>query len=73
MKQKYTNDTMFQYYKDLDEDLAWLTQKAEESKCKKANFTPAMLLVEALALNKCLLGEMKYIYKDFKDHYTITC
>ena len=22
-----------------------------------------MLLVEALALNKCLLGEMKYIYK----------
>ena len=39
MNQKYTNDTMFQYYKDLDENLAWLNQKTEESKCNKANFT----------------------------------
>ena len=37
MNQKYTNDTMFQYYKDLDENLARLTQKTEESKCNKAN------------------------------------
>ena len=33
MDQKYTNDAMFYYYKDLDENLAWLTQKTEESKC----------------------------------------
>ena len=39
MDQKYTNNTMFQYYRDLDEDLAWLTQKTEESKCNKGNFT----------------------------------
>ena len=31
---------MFWYYKDLDENLAWLTQKTEESKCNKPNFTP---------------------------------
>ena len=35
MDQKYTNDTMFQYYKDLDENLAWLTQKTEEKKVIK--------------------------------------
>ena len=39
MDQKYTNDAMFYYYKDLDETLAWLTQKTEESKCTKGNFT----------------------------------
>ena len=39
MDQKYINDTMFQYYGDLDENLAWLTQKTEESKCNKGNFT----------------------------------
>ena len=39
MNQKYSKDTMFQYYKDLDENLAWLTQKTEESKCNKPNFT----------------------------------
>ena len=39
MDQKYTNDTMFQYYKGLDENLAWLTQKTEKPKCKKGNFT----------------------------------
>ena len=38
MNQKYSND-MFQYYKDLDENLAWLTQKTEESKYNKGNFT----------------------------------
>ena len=32
MNQKYSNGTMFQYYKDLDENLAWLTQKTEEFK-----------------------------------------
>ena len=40
MNQKYTNDTMFQYYKVLGENLVWLTQKTEESKCNKTNFTP---------------------------------
>ena len=39
MNQKYTNDTIFQYYKDYDENVAWLTQKTEESKCNKGNFT----------------------------------
>ena len=38
MNQKYTNDT-FQYHKDQDENVAWLTQKTEESKCNKGNFT----------------------------------
>ena len=27
------------YYKDLDDNLAWLTQKTEESKCNKEKFT----------------------------------
>ena len=39
MYQKYTNDTMLQYYKDLEENLAWLTQKTEESKRNKEKFT----------------------------------
>ena len=39
MDQKCTNDTMFQYYKDLDENLAWLTQKTEESKRNKEKIT----------------------------------
>ena len=39
MDQKYTNDTMLQYYKDLDESLAWLTQKTAELKSNKGNFT----------------------------------
>ena len=39
MNQKYSKDTMFQYYKDLDENLAWLTQKIEEPKCNKPNLT----------------------------------
>ena len=38
MDQKQTNDAMFQHYKDLDENLAYLTQKTEESKCNKGNF-----------------------------------
>ena len=39
MDQKYTNDTMLQYYKDFDENLGWSTQKTEESKRNKGNFT----------------------------------
>ena len=39
MDQKYTNDTMFQYYKDLDKNFAWVTQKTEEPKDNKGNFT----------------------------------
>ena len=30
---------MFQYYKRLDENLTWLTQKTEELKGNKGNFT----------------------------------
>ena len=36
--QKHTNHTMFQYYKDLDENLV-LTQKTEELKRTRGNFT----------------------------------
>ena len=39
MDQKYTNDTVFKYYKDLNENLAWLTQKTEGKKSNKENFT----------------------------------
>ena len=35
MDPKCTNDTMFWYYIDLDENLAWLTQKTKEWKCIK--------------------------------------
>ena len=37
--QKCTNNTMFQYYIDLDENPACLTQKTEELKRNKGNFT----------------------------------
>ena len=30
---------MFQYYKDLYENLAWIIQKTEEPKGNKGNFT----------------------------------
>ena len=53
MDQKCTNDTMFQYYEDLDENLAWLTlkkKKTEEPNCNKGNFTlPLPLHIH----NKC--------------------
>ena len=39
MDQKCTNDIRFQYNKGLDENLAWLTQKTEDPKSNKGNFT----------------------------------
>ena len=39
MDQKYTNDFRFWYNKDLDQNLAWLTQKTKEPKSNKENFT----------------------------------
>ena len=30
---------MFQYYKDLDKNLAWLSQKTEEPKGNRGKFT----------------------------------
>ena len=40
MNQKCANDTIFYYFKDLDENLAWLNQKTyKESKCNKAILT----------------------------------
>ena len=39
MDQKCTNDTGFQYNKDLDDDLEWLTSKTEDSKSNKGNLT----------------------------------
>ena len=47
MNQKYSNDIMFEYYKDLDGNLAWLTQKTEES-----NVINQTLLVHP-TLSKC--------------------
>ena len=35
MDQKYASDIMFYYYKDLGENLAWLTQKTKEKKVIK--------------------------------------
>ena len=35
MDSKYTNDTMFLYYKGFDENLACLTQKTEDKKVIK--------------------------------------
>ena len=37
MDQKCTYDTWFWYNKDLDENLAWLTQKTEDPKSNKGN------------------------------------
>ena len=39
MNQKCTNDTRFQYNKDLDENLVWLTKKVEDPKSNKGNLT----------------------------------
>ena len=50
MDQKYTHDTMFYYYKDLDENLAWLIQKTEESKRNKGNFTFPLHTVNVIEL-----------------------
>ena len=50
MDQKYRNDRMFWYYKDLNENLAWLTQKTEEPKSNKRNFTFPMHIVNVIEL-----------------------
>ena len=50
MGQKYTNNMMFQYYKGLDENLAWLIQKTEEPKCNKGNFTFPLHKANAIEL-----------------------
>ena len=39
MDQVCANDTKFWYNKDLDENLAWLTQKAEDRKSNKGSIT----------------------------------
>ena len=39
MDQKCTNDTRFQYNKDLYENLEWVTQKTEDPKSNKGNLT----------------------------------
>ena len=38
MGQKYTDDTMLWYYKDLDENLALLIQKTEGKKAGGSNY-----------------------------------
>ena len=39
MDQKCTNDIRFYYNKDLDENLAWLTQKTEDPKNNRGNLS----------------------------------
>ena len=39
MDQKCTNDIRFYYNKDLDGNLAWLTQKTEDPKTNKGKLT----------------------------------
>ena len=39
MDQQCTNDAMFQYNKDLDENLAWQTQKTDDPKINIGNLT----------------------------------
>ena len=39
MDQKCTNDIRFYYNKDLDKNLAWLTQKTEDPKSNKRKLT----------------------------------
>ena len=39
MDQKCTNDIRFWYNKNLDQNIAWLTQKTEEPKSNKGNPT----------------------------------
>ena len=39
MDKKCTNDIRFQYNKNLDQKLAWLTRKTEEPKNNKENLT----------------------------------
>ena len=39
MDQKCTKDIKFQYNKNLDQNLPWLTQKTEEPKRNKGNLT----------------------------------
>ena len=39
MDQKCTNDIRFSHNKNLDQNLAWLTQKTEEPKSNKGNLT----------------------------------
>ena len=39
MDQKCKNDIWFQFNKDLDENLAWQTQKTEDLKSSKGNLT----------------------------------
>lgn len=51
MDQRYTNDTMFCYYQDLDENLVCLTQKTEEPKSNKGNFTFPKHRVDVILLH----------------------
>ena len=40
MNQKYTNNAVFGYSQVLDENLTWLIQMTEESKCYQKNLLP---------------------------------
>ena len=41
---------MFKYYKDLDKNLAWLTQKTKEPKSSYGNFTFSIHTVNVIEL-----------------------
>ena len=50
MDQKYTNDTMVQYYRDLDENLAWLTQRLKNQNVIKETVLLSTHTVNAIEL-----------------------
>ena len=50
MDQKCTNDIRFYYNKDLDENIARLTQKTEDPKSNKGKLTPPQHTVNVIEL-----------------------
>ena len=50
MGQKCINDNRFQYNKELDENLAWLTQKNKDLESNKGNLTFATHTINVIEL-----------------------
>ena len=70
MDRKCTNDTRFYYNKDLDENLAQLTQKTEDPKSNKGNLTHP-LPPPSRHTERVNVIEMKSIKKEATPHFYI--
>ena len=71
--EKYANDT-FQYYQDLDENLAWITKKNEEPKSNKGNFIFAINRANVMELEsnkKVATPSHFYINPPFQSYSTV--